>query len=199
MNYFEPETPERIFACWRIFLYCKSISGEKLISKIMKYLLYININKNKRNQGFTLIELAIVMVIVGMLSAIALPNFLGQRGKARETDAKNSLGTIARSQQAYHFEKRSFADNINNLNISGIGTSNYYNYPNPSVADSNIAKHQAIALDPTGDLVRNFAVGVYQSGGLFDIALCQSRDINQAVDVGNTVNDNCTNSGIKLK
>lgn len=164
----------------------------------MKYILYINKLTRERNQGFTLIELLVVVIIIGVLATVALPSFTRQVGKARETDAKNYLGTIARSQQSYHFEKRIFTNNINNLNISGINNSLYYNFPNPSISDKNIVKHQAIANNPTVNIIRNYSLGIYFNAGLFNTAVCESLDINQAVDVGNTANDDCTNNGTKL-
>jgi type IV pilus assembly protein PilA len=51
--------------------------------------------KHKRNvlqQGFTLVELMIVIVIVGVLSAVALPNFIGQKNKA---EAGSLIGSMA--------------------------------------------------------------------------------------------------------
>ncbi|MEC8440944.1 MAG: prepilin-type N-terminal cleavage/methylation domain-containing protein, partial [Cyanobacteriota bacterium] len=44
--------------------------------------------KHALAKGFTLVELMIVIVIVGILSAVALPNFLSQTDKARLTEAK---------------------------------------------------------------------------------------------------------------
>ena len=50
--------------------------------------------KNLLQKGFTLVELMIVIVIVGILSAVALPNFLSQTSKAKATEAK-TLGASA--------------------------------------------------------------------------------------------------------
>jgi type IV pilus assembly protein PilA len=59
-------------------------------------------------KGFTLIELLVVIVIIGILAAIALPSFLNQSSKARETEAKTYLGSVNRAQQGYYFENTKF-------------------------------------------------------------------------------------------
>jgi len=50
--------------------------------------------RNILEKGFTLVELMIVIVIVGILSAVALPNFLNQTGKAKATEAKTKLTAL---------------------------------------------------------------------------------------------------------
>jgi len=155
--------------------------------------------KYQNNSGFTLIEILVVMIIIGILAAVAIPNYIDQVGKARESEAKSSLGAIARSQQAYHFEKQVFADKINILALQGTFNSKYYNFLDPEIANTAIVKHKAEAIDPNTNQIRNYTTGIYYNAGLFEISLCQGKKINEAVDAPDTVNGSCTNDGIRVK
>jgi len=68
------------------------------------------LKKNKK--GFTLIELMIVVAIIGILAAIAIPNFMKFQAKAKQSEAKTNLGAIYVAQVAYFSNTNTYANTI---------------------------------------------------------------------------------------
>jgi type IV pilus assembly protein PilA len=60
--------------------------------------------KMMQSKGFTLIELMIVVAIIGILAAIAIPNYMNYQMKAKTSEAKANLGAIKTSEVAYMAE-----------------------------------------------------------------------------------------------
>jgi type IV pilus assembly protein PilA len=85
--------------------------------------------QNKEEKGFTLIELLVVIIIIGILAAIALPSFLNQANKAKQSEARTYVGSANRAQQAYYMEKDTFVTAATSYGNLGLGvatqTANY--------------------------------------------------------------------------
>jgi type IV pilus assembly protein PilA len=65
----------------------------------------------RSKKGFTLVELMIVVAIIGILAAIAIPNFLNFRMKAKTSEAKSNLGAIRSTEVAYFAEYNAYIIN----------------------------------------------------------------------------------------
>ncbi|CAM3096446.1 prepilin-type N-terminal cleavage/methylation domain-containing protein [Corallococcus sp. ZKHCc1 1396] len=66
----------------------------------------------RKKGGFTLIELMIVVAIIGILAAIAIPNFIRFQAKSKQSEAKTNLKAIFTAQKAYFGEKDKYQVNF---------------------------------------------------------------------------------------
>ena len=83
---------------------------------------------SKGQQGFTLIELMIVVGIIGVLAAMAVPNFLTYQGKAKQAEAKTSLAAIFTSAVAFQAETTSHTYAPAAIGLIGYQTSGQSRY-----------------------------------------------------------------------
>lgn len=98
-------------------------------------------------RGFTLIELMIAVVIVGILAAIAYPAYQEYATRAKRADGKNLLLDMASRQERFYFENNSYSDDPTELGYSSdpaISPDGYY-----SVSITN---------QPTGDIETGYTL-----------------------------------------
>jgi type IV pilus assembly protein PilA len=151
-----------------------------------------------RTQGFTLIELLVVIVITGILGAIALPNFLNQDVKAKQTEAKQNIALINKSQNAYRAERSAFANTFSKIAIGSVvdsvvpgqGTTNNYTYTitaqdnNPDTVSITASVRDTALKSYSGGSVRFSNI---DSQSVIGTILCETIVPGNAATAPNTV------------
>ena len=72
----------------------------------------------RKLSGFTLVELAVVVVIIGILAAFAVPKFLASVERSKAAEAFNYLSTIQSAQERYHARQGTYADALASLDVN---------------------------------------------------------------------------------
>ncbi|MBU2552786.1 MAG: prepilin-type N-terminal cleavage/methylation domain-containing protein [Proteobacteria bacterium] len=126
---------------------------------------------HKSQKGFTLIELMIVVVIIGILAALAIPRFMTASTKSKQSEAKQILKQIYVMERAYFQEYGTYTANLTTIGVE-IMAGNRYTYTVPT-ADATGFTAMANAPDP----------------GIDDDATADTWTITDAGTLTNTVND----------
>lgn len=103
------------------------------------------------NRGFTLIELMIVVLIVGILSAVALPSYQNSMQKGRRSDAMSSLLDAANRQQQLLLDRSTYTADMTDLGFSAdpfISEKNHYSIVAAACAGGTIASCYVLTASP---------------------------------------------------
>jgi type IV pilus assembly protein PilA len=171
-----------------------------------QFIKYLYSKNRSSDSGFTLIELLVVVIVIGVLAAIALPNMLGQVGKARQSEAKTYLGTINRSQQSYFAEHGSFAKTITELGVDIPKDTTNYSY---TIEDTAASQSIAIAKPAEGRTHKGYLAAAAlvntNTNPSVRTALCESKGSGSAAvltesDVAIAADSiGCTGKAVEVK
>jgi len=105
-----------------------------------------------RKGGFTLIELMIVVAIIGILAAIAIPNFLRFQLKAKSSEGKTNLAAIRTAEQSYYSEFGVYISAQPAPVLAAVGNSK-------TVFSAGTGGFHTVGWSPEGQVYFSYAVG----------------------------------------
>lgn len=77
-------------------------------------------------RGVTLIELAVAVAVMGILAAVAYPNYTAYVKRSRRADAMALLTSVVQAQERYRANKTAYAAELTDLNLSAQSITRYY-------------------------------------------------------------------------
>jgi type IV pilus assembly protein PilA len=103
----------------------------------------------KSDKGFTLIELMIVVVIIGILAAIAIPNFIAMQDRAKEGSVKANMHTLQLAAEDYGVQNDGvYCDVATAAGAAGLSARLPGNFKNPFGGATVIEDRGSFAADP---------------------------------------------------
>ncbi len=109
-----------------------------------------SLRRSQGRKGFTLVELAVVIIIIGVLAAFAVPRFLDAMERSKAAESFNYLSAVRAAQERYQTRQGTYADDITKLDIQ-MPAPKYFGVGAPSAGDSgSLEDSWTLTLTRTG-------------------------------------------------
>ena len=120
-----------------------------------------------RDEGFTLIELMVVVMIIAVLIAIAIPSFLGFRKSAQDRSAQSEIRNVLLSEKAFWLDNGDYTETAADITAFEPNANLAAAPADGVVADLRDADSDIVCLTRTADSGNTFAIWESASGGTF--------------------------------
>jgi type IV pilus assembly protein PilA len=104
----------------------------------------------KLQKGFTLIELMIVVAIIGLLAALAIPNFIRFQARSKQSEVKANLKGLFTAEKSYYQEKDTYSGCIKQIGFSPERGNRYHYTVNSTVRTDEACGTSELRADAPG-------------------------------------------------
>ncbi|WP_432635034.1 type IV pilin protein [Candidatus Avelusimicrobium sp.] len=118
------------------------------------------------NKGFTLIELLVVVLILGILAAMAMPQYFKAVERSRMTEAVTLLSNIASAQQRKYLQINAYAKDYRGLDVAPAGATGSVYYTKGTVTSGAGGNGFGVTLSSTNAYTTGFATATREAGGV---------------------------------